>query len=99
MSPPFNLVAEELGYKNFMDLNASGIVYPHQQLVSGRDFTRDKRDTLLRFLKGFNESLGLWMRPESKESVLRLVAQFLRIDPVKNRKELEDSGFLATVYP
>ena len=39
------------------------------------------------------------MRPESKESVLRLVAQFLRIDPVKNRKELEDSGFLATVYP
>ena len=36
MSPPFNLVAEELGYKNFMDLNASGIVYPHQQLVSGR---------------------------------------------------------------
>lgn len=100
VSPPFNLVAEEQGYRVLFDVAASGIEYPHQQLVGRRDYVQKHRGIVLRFLKGFNESLGLWKKPGNEKTILRMLSAFLKLDPVKHRRELEETfRYYGKVFP
>lgn len=91
VSPPFNLVARRLGFKDLIDISETGIAYPHLQVAARRDFIERSPEQVTKFLKGLIEGTSYWKDPAKKESVIRAVAQFLRLDRDKDREELDET--------
>ena len=58
-----------------------GIPYPQEGVVASRQYIAKRRDTLLRFLKGFVE--GVRDLKADKEFAISVIARHLRMDPRK----------------
>ena len=100
VSPPFNLVARRLGFKDLIDISDTGIAYPHLQVAARRDFIERNPDQVSRFLKALIEGMSYWKDPAKKESVIRAVAQFLKLDRDKEREQLEETfRYYGRLYP
>jgi len=100
VSPPFNLVARRLGFNDLIDMSESGIAYAHQQVVARRDFTERNSDQTLAFLKGLVEGLSYWKEPGKKEAVTRTLAKFLKLDPQRDRDQLDETfRYYGKIFP
>jgi ABC-type nitrate/sulfonate/bicarbonate transport system substrate-binding protein len=91
VSPPFNLVARRLGFKELIDISETGAPYPHLHVAARRDFLERFPDQALRFLKGMIEGTSYWKDPAKKEIVMRNVARVLKLDPEKDREQLDET--------
>jgi NitT/TauT family transport system substrate-binding protein len=91
VSPPMNLAGRQLGFNEVIDLSESGIAYAHQQIVAQKDFVERSPDLVLRSLRALIEGLSYWKDPSRKALVLAHVAKYLRLDPDKNKDQLEET--------
>ncbi len=100
VSPPFNLVARRLGFNDLIDISETGIAYPHIQVAAGRDFIERHPDLVLRFLKGLFEGMSYWKDPARKDAVTRTLAKFLKLDPEKDRDQLDETfRYYGKIFP
>jgi len=91
VSPPLNLTGKRLGFNEVIDLSQSGIPYSHQQIVAIKDYLDRNPDAVLRTLRALIEGLGAWKDPAKKSVVIGNVARYLRLDPEKNKDQLEET--------
>jgi NitT/TauT family transport system substrate-binding protein len=100
VSPPFNLVGRRLGFNDIIDMSEQGVAYAHQQIVARKDFIERQPDLVLRFLRGTVEGLGYWKDPSKKEAVTQNVAKFLKLDPQKDKEQLDETfHYYGKVFP
>ena len=100
VSPPFNLVGRRLGFNDLIDMSEQGVAYAHQQIVARKDFFDRQPDLVLRFLRGTIEGLGYWKDPSKKEAVTQNVAKFLKLDPQKDKDQLDETfHYYGKVFP
>lgn len=91
VSPPLNLAGRALGFNEVIDLSESGVPYAHQEIVAQKDFIDRNPDLVLRTLRALIEGLAQWKDPAKKTVVLGLVAKYLRLDPEKNKDQIEET--------
>jgi NitT/TauT family transport system substrate-binding protein len=91
VSPPLNLTGRRLGFNEAIDLSESGVPYAHQQIVAQKDFIERNPDLVLRTLRALIEGLSYWKDPARKAIVIGHVAKYLRLDPEKNKDQLEET--------
>jgi ABC-type nitrate/sulfonate/bicarbonate transport system substrate-binding protein len=91
VSPPLNLAGKKMGYNEVIDLSESGVAYSHQQVVAIKDYLDKNPDTVLRTLRALCEGLAAWKDPSKKSMVLSHVAKYLRLDPEKQKAEIEET--------
>ncbi|OGQ84309.1 MAG: hypothetical protein A3F90_15945 [Deltaproteobacteria bacterium RIFCSPLOWO2_12_FULL_60_19] len=100
VSPPFNLVGRRLSFNDLIDMSESGVAYAHQQIVARKDFLERQPDLALRFLRGTIEGLGYWKDPSKKQIVTENVAKFLKLDPQKDKDQLDETfRYYGKVFP
>jgi NitT/TauT family transport system substrate-binding protein len=100
VSPPFNLVGRRLGFNDIIDMSEQGVAYAHQQIVARKDFIERQPDLVLRFLRGTVEGLGYWKDPSKKEAVTQNVAKFLKLDPQKDKEQLDETfRYYGKIFP
>lgn len=100
VSPPFNLVARRLGFNDLIDISDTGIAYPHIQVAAAREFIDRHPDQVVRFLKGLFEGMSYWKDPAKKDPVTRTLAKFLKLDPEKERDQLDETfRYYGKVFP
>jgi NitT/TauT family transport system substrate-binding protein len=91
VSPPLNLAGRKMGFNEVIDLSQSGVAYSHQQIVAIKDFLERNPDTVLRTLRALIEGLAAWKDPAKKSLVMLHIAKYLRLDPEKNKDQLEET--------
>lgn len=91
VSPPLNLTGKRLGFNEVIDLSESGVAYSHQQIVATKDYLERNPDAVLRTLRALIEGLAAWKDPAKKSAVLGAVSKYLRLDPEKNKDQLEET--------
>jgi ABC-type nitrate/sulfonate/bicarbonate transport system substrate-binding protein len=91
VSPPLNLAGRKMGYNEVIDLSQSGVAYSHQQIVAIKDYLDRNPDTVLRTLRALIEGLAAWKDPAKKSAVMTYVAKYLRLDPEKNKDQIEET--------
>jgi len=91
VSPPLNLAGKQLGFNEVIDLSQSGVAYAHQLIVATKDYLDHNSDTTMRTLRALIEGLSLWKDPAKKPQVVKSIAQYLRLDPEKQRDQLEET--------
>ena len=60
LSPPLNLKAQSLGFKELIDVGKLAIPYPSTGIGTTRSFIKNNRDAALRYLMGYIEGLNLF---------------------------------------
>jgi ABC-type nitrate/sulfonate/bicarbonate transport system substrate-binding protein len=91
VSPPLNLAGRQLGFNEVIDLSDSGVAYAHQLIVATKNFLDRNPDMTMRTLRALIEGLSLWKDPAKKPQVLKSIAQYLRLDPEKQKDQLEET--------
>ena len=91
VSPPLNLAGRKMGFNEVIDLSESGVAYSHQQIVAIKDYLDRNPDTVLRTLRALIEGLAAWKDPAKKSLVMGHVAKYLRLDPEKNKDQIEET--------
>jgi len=91
VSPPLNLAGKKMGFNEVIDLSESGVAYSHQQIVAIKDYLDRNADTVLRTLRALCEGLAAWKDPAKKTVVLSQVAKYLRLDPDKQKDQMEET--------
>jgi NitT/TauT family transport system substrate-binding protein len=91
VSPPLNLAGRKMGFNEVIDLSESGVAYSHQQIVAIKDFLDRNPDTVMRTLRALIEGLAAWKDPAKKSLVMGHVAKYLRLDPEKNKDQIEET--------
>jgi NitT/TauT family transport system substrate-binding protein len=91
VSPPLNLAGRKMGYNEVIDLSQSGVAYSHQQIVAIKDYLDRNPDAVLRTLRALIEGLAAWKDPAKKSVVMTYVAKYLRLDPEKNKDQIEET--------
>jgi NitT/TauT family transport system substrate-binding protein len=91
VSPPLNLAGRKMGYNEVIDLSQSGVAYSHQQIVAIKDYLDRNPDAVLRTLRALIEGLAAWKDPAKKSAVMTQVAKYLRLDPEKNKDQIEET--------
>ena len=91
VSPPLNLAGRKMGYNEVIDLSQSGVAYSHQQIVAIKDYLDRNPDAVLRTLRALIEGLAAWKDPAKKSAVMTYVAKYLRLDPEKNKDQIEET--------
>ncbi len=91
VSPPLNLAGRKMGYNEVIDLSQSGVAYSHQQIVAIKDYLDRNPDAVLRTLRALIEGLAAWKDPAKKSAVTTYVAKYLRLDPEKNKDQIEET--------
>jgi ABC-type nitrate/sulfonate/bicarbonate transport system substrate-binding protein len=91
VSPPLNLTGKRLGFNEVIDLSESGVAYSHQQIVAIKDYLDKNPDTVLRTLRALCEGLAAWKDPTKKNIVMGHVAKYLRLDPEKQKDQIEET--------
>lgn len=91
VSPPLNLTGKRLGFNEVIDLSQSGVPYSHQQIVAIKDYLDRNPDAVLRTLRALIEGLAAWKDPARKSVVMTNIAKYLRLDPEKNKDQLEET--------
>jgi len=87
--PPLSGAAQRAGFNMLFNMTKLGIPYPQEGVVASRQYIANRRDTLIRFLKAFIESVR--DIKADKELAIAVLAKHLRLDPKKDREALEDS--------
>src|SRR5262245_50418499 len=100
VSPPLNLAGKKLGFNEVIDLSQSGVPYSHQQIVAIKDYLDRNPDAVLRTLRALIEGLAAWKDPAKKSAVMTNVAKYLRLDPEKNKDQIEETyRYYSSTFP
>jgi NitT/TauT family transport system substrate-binding protein len=100
VSPPLNLAGRRMGYNEVIDLSQSGIPYSHQQIVAVKEYLDRNGETVTRTLRALIEGLAGWKDPAKKSAVMVHVAKYLRLDPEKNKDQLEETyRYYSNTFP
>ena len=91
VSPPLNLAGRKMGFNEVIDLSESGVAYSHQQIVAIKDYLDRNADTVLRTLRALCEGVAVWKDPAKKTVVLSQIAKYLRLDPDKQKDQMEET--------
>ena len=91
VSPPLNLTGKRLGFNEVIDLSQSGVPYSHQQIVAIKDYLDRNPDAVLRTLRALIEGLAAWKDPAKKSMVMSNIAKYLRLEPEKNKDQIEET--------
>ena len=91
VSPPLNLTGRRLGFNEVIDLSQSGVPYAHQQIAAQKDFIERNPDLVLRTLRALIEGLGYWKDPAKKAVVMGHIAKYLKLDPEKDKDQIEET--------
>jgi ABC-type nitrate/sulfonate/bicarbonate transport system substrate-binding protein len=85
---PSMFVAEDRGYRVLLDMADTDIYYLHTMVATTRQYIKNNRDKVVRFLKGYVE--GIAFVKHNKQESLDIVKKKLRIGP-EQEKNLERS--------
>jgi hypothetical protein len=81
-------------------LSETGVVYAFQQIGVRKDLMERQPDLVMRFLRGIIEGMSYWKDPSKRAVVTENVAKFLRVDPQKEREELDETfRYYGKVFP
>jgi NitT/TauT family transport system substrate-binding protein len=93
---PSMFVAEDRGYRVLLDMADTDIVYLHTMVATTRQYIKNNRDKVLRFLRGYVEGIA-FVKQNKKES-LDIVKKKLRIGPEQERNLERSLDLLITKY-
>ncbi len=96
MTIPFVFIVEDRGFRVLVDLAETDIYYLHTMIASTRGYLKTRRDSALRFLRGFLEGIA-YFKQNKKES-LEIVRKKLRINADQERNLERSYDLLATKY-
>lgn len=100
VSPPFNLVGRRLGFREVIDVSETGVAYAHQQIVARKDLIEGQPELVMRVMRALVEGLGHWKDPSKREVVTQNVAKFLKLDPQKEKDQLDETfRYYGRVFP
>jgi ABC-type nitrate/sulfonate/bicarbonate transport system substrate-binding protein len=75
-SPPGNLNALALGYRQFADAGSMGIEYASTCYATTRGFIRERRETVARFMRSLTEAIHRFKT--DKPGSLKIMQQYIR---------------------
>ncbi len=88
LQPPFTIRAEQLGYRELMDLSKSGLEHQSTAVISTRAIMKKSPDLFRRFMRAYSTALFVFHR--QKEAALKAMAKYLKgIDPFILEKSYE----------
>lgn len=93
---PSMFVAEDRGYRVLLDMADTDIYYLHTMVATTRQFIKNNRDKVLRFLRGYVEGIA-FVKQNKKES-LDIVKKKLRIGPEQERNLERSLDLLTAKY-
>lgn len=93
---PSMFVAEDRGYRVLLDMADTDIFYLHTMVGTTRQYIKNNRDKVLRFLRGYVEGIA-FVKQNKKES-LDIVKKKLRIGPEQERNLERSLDLLITKY-
>jgi NitT/TauT family transport system substrate-binding protein len=93
---PSMFVAEDRGYRVLLDMADTDIFYLHTMVATTRQYIKNNRDKVLRFLRGYVEGIA-FVKQNKKES-LDIVKKKLRIGPEQERNLERSLDLLITKY-
>lgn len=93
---PSMFVAEDRGYRVLLDMADTDIFYLHTMVATTRQYIKNNRDKVLRFLRGYVEGIA-FVKQNKKES-LDIVRKKLRIGPEQERNLERSLDLLITKY-
>ena len=96
MTIPFVFIAEDRGFRVLVDMAETDIYYLHTMIASTRNYLRTKRDSAVRFLRGFVEGIA-YFKQNKKES-MEIVRKKLRINADQERNLERSYDLLASKY-
>lgn len=77
LTPPLTYRAESLGFRELLDVAASGESVLHTGVAATRAYLRGHRERVLAFLKGYVEGIALFKR--DRELAIRVVGKHMRM--------------------
>jgi NitT/TauT family transport system substrate-binding protein len=89
VSPPVDVAARKLGFREIADLPSLGLQYPSDGLVVRREFLAANPETMERFLRAFIEAIA--RVKQDKPYARQVLAKYLET----NDDEVLESGYLA----
>ena len=93
---PSMFVAEDRGYRVLLDMADTDIYYLHTMVATTRQYVKNNRDKVLRFLRGYVEGIA-FVKQNKKES-LDIVKKKLRIGPEQERNLERSMDLLTAKY-
>lgn len=93
---PSMFVAEDRGYRVLLDMADTDIYYLHTMVATTRQYIKNNRDKVLRFLRGYVEGIA-FVKQNKKES-LDIVKKKLRIGAEQERNLERSLDLLITKY-
>jgi len=93
---PSMFVAEDRGYRVLLDMADTDIYYLHTMVATTRQYVKNNRDKVLRFLRGYVEGIA-FVKQNKKES-LDIVKKKLRIGPEQERNLERSLDLLTAKY-
>lgn len=73
---PFTLKARKLGFTELVDMTKIGGPFPFNGIVVTREFLKNDKDILRRFLKGYVEAIAFSLK--HREQTLKIIGQYSR---------------------
>jgi len=89
MSPPFSSAAKKSGLKVILDISRMRVAFPEIGLVASRDYVAKNRPSAKGLMQAYLEAIRDIKK--NKESTVRVLAKYLRMDLESNREILVDA--------
>lgn len=80
ISEPFTTIAQREGFSVVADLSRLNVPYTLHGIGTRRSFIRDRRDTVIRFLRAYVE--GIYLFKSNKELALNTLKKYARMSDV-----------------
>jgi ABC-type nitrate/sulfonate/bicarbonate transport system substrate-binding protein len=93
---PSMFVAEDRGYRVLLDMADTDIYYLHTMVATTRQYIKNNRDKVLRFLRGYVEGIA-FVKQNKKESI-DIVRKKLRLGPEQTRNLERSLDLLTAKY-
>ena len=85
ISAPMTLQARQLGFKEIVDVVGKNIPMVHSSLATTRDFIKEHRDRVRRFLQGYIE--GIKIARSNPEDTKKIVGKYTKITGAEDLEE------------
>ncbi len=88
LQPPFTIRADQLGYRELMDLSKAGLEYQNTALISTRSIIKKSPDAIRRFTRAYSIALAIYH--QQRDIALKVMAKYLKgIDPLVLEKSYD----------
>jgi NitT/TauT family transport system substrate-binding protein len=77
-TPPYDLIAQRLGYKVILDITAMNIPFAATVLISARDTVTRKQPEIAKFMRAYAEAIHYFLN--NSEGTAKIVAQYTKVE-------------------